>query len=1111
LVLSAALLCVAAPAAAQTTGGIRGRVANAVSGAALGGVVVVARSPALQGEQIGVSERDGSFTLTFLPPGIYSLRFELEQFRVEQMQNVEVQLGQTTPVSIDLVPVSIEAERIVVTGTAPAVDRGSTEIGTNIGHEFIRATPSARRYSQILRETPGATSDAYGVSVFGATSVENTYIVEGLNTTDTGFGRAGADMNTDFFDEIEVKTGGYMPEFGRSTGGIFNLVLQSGSNDLHGEVFVNVSPGFLRARETPIYRVGEAIGRRDEPNLTLDAGFSLGGPILRDRLWFFGGFNPEFRLSTVNRFFQTRFDAIGDGIDSDPEFGLCADGSGPGSIYDCADGDGDGLGDIADAGLEPRNSPDGEPDLDANGNPRVREVDGTNEELDRTRITYFLAGKLTFAATPDHRLSLSYFGNPYTNAGVLRAIDDSRTANGVSGSEAYYNADRSIGSHNVLLNYQGQLMERRMQVEAFAGVHAEHDVLMPESAAQRAPADQHIYPTELQTFERGCPENDSTPFIDCQVSDYVAGGLGGFYDESLNRYTAGFRLTNLLSGHRIRYGFDTELKTYASTRGYTGGHYGLYYGPSADLNGDGIVDDVNDDPYAIEYDSFANYDDNGNIFIHDQDNNPSFEANVQTLTFSAFLQDSWEIDRYFTINGGLRWDYEQLGGTSSDSLITIPDEFAPRIGFSFDPTGRGRARLFASWGMFYESVPLDINQRAFSNEGLVFRQVDDDGNPICWDAAGVPVPGGAPPACTYDPYTSFDQNGDGEFSPDELTIYGAEDALVANNLSGQFHEEFVVGGEVEVVPNWVVGLQAVSRRLGRVIEDISPDGGNTFFIANPGVNDCDVAPEYREALTDACSPNGTYDTDATVFPEPTRTYLGLVFSLRKRLADHSQILASYTLSRTYGDYPGLYAPDNDQLDPNLSSQYDLVELLPNRLGLLPNDHTHSLKVAGSYELGGVTPALKGLTIGLGYHGESGSPYSVLGRHRYYGRLEAFVLPRGTGCGNNNDEDCRTPFTHQFDATVGYDIPIGSAMKLNFNVTVFNFLNFQEAILVDQEYTSDVVLPQAEGSRLTDDPSTANDETLLNVDGDPAVVNPTFGEARLRQAPLSVRLGARLTF
>ena len=105
-------------------------------------------------------------------------------------------------------------------------------------------------------------------------------------------------------------------------------------------------------------------------------------------------------------------------------------------------------------------------------------------------------------------------------------------------------------------------------------------------------------------------------------------------------------------------------------------------------------------------------------------------------------------------------------------------------------------------------------------------------------------------------------------------------------------------------------------------------------------------------------------------------------------------------------------------------------------------------------------------------------------------------------GENDDETCRTPFTHQLDASVGYDIPIGSTMKLNFNVTVFNFLNFQEAVLVDQEYTTDVVLPQPEGTRLAD---------VRDPDGNPISVNPTFGEARLRQEPLTVRLGARFSF
>src|SRR5262249_36524806 len=133
-------------------------------------------------------------------------------------------------------------------------------------------------------------------------------------------------------------------------------------------------------------------------------------------------------------------------------------------------------------------------------------------------------------------------------------------------------------------------------------------------AADNTPAIDLAYPIALDDLEQGrCPESAATPFTDCEVSDYTSGGSGSFYLENLSRYVAGFRLTNLSSGHRIRYGFDTEYKTYNSTRGYSGGFYGTDYGPTADLNGDGVVDGADtdgdgapdDDPYVHEQDYYA--------------------------------------------------------------------------------------------------------------------------------------------------------------------------------------------------------------------------------------------------------------------------------------------------------------------------------------------------------------------------------------------------------------------------------------------------------------------------------------------------------------------------
>ncbi len=1031
IVVCGAMLAVAlasAPSAqAQQTGEIHGRVTSAASSEGLGTVVVVATGEAAQGDQFGLSESDGSFVIPLLPPGTYSIRFELGGFRTRTVDDVVVELGQTREVVIELVPTAVEAQRIVVRAPeTTSIDSGSFESGTNLTRDFIRSTPSGRTYTQVLEQTPGASHDAEGTVVFGATGLENSYVIDGLNTTGVGFGRAAADLNVDFFDEIEIKTAGYMPEYGRSTGGIFNLVLRSGGNEFHGDVFVNATPGFLRARPLAIARAGEAIGREDDPTMDLDLGFAIGGPIIHDRLWFFAGFNPRLQWTDVSRIYSRRVDADGDMM----------------------------------------------PDVDpATGNDQLVEVG--RDHLDRTRTTWRTMGKLTLRLSGTQRLSLSYFGNPYSRSGVLRAIDDSRSSNGVSGSPTYYNGNADSGSHNVALTYTGQFFDRRFRLEAFVGVHTQSDDV---ANTTDTPGHDVLYETSLQSLEPGHCGEDTTNTIDpdCAVSDYRGGGTGGWRQEQLTRYAAGLRATNILRHHTIRYGVETEYKIYDQTEGLSGGYFAADYGSTYDPADPDTL-------FNFEREYYARENPDGSTYLYGAEGHPAFTATVATLTLSAYVQDQWEINRYLTVGGGVRWDLERIQNVDGNSAVTIPNEIAPRFGVSFDPSGRGRSRIYASYGWFYESIPLDINVRSFSRSGETFRYYDGPGptaNQVCTNADGDMALPCTDPDAVAEPYG----------------VLGGADSPVVNDLQGQYHEEYVLGAEYDLGNRWVIGGSGVARRLMRAVEDISPDDGDNYFIANPGENDCDVPAQYRMPLMDACSTGGVYDPNHTVFTAPQRLYLGLVLTVKKRLSDHIALLGSYTLSRSVGNYSGLYSADNDQTDPNISSQYDLPSLVENRYGLLPTDHTHQLKLAMSYELGGLVDALRGLTIGLRYNGASGSPISYLGRHPAYGRREVFILPRGAAG--------RTPFTHQIDLSVGYDIRLPAAMKLNFNVTLFNLFNFQEAVLVDEEYTLDPMEVAAPGTPLS---------ALQRRGGGAVNVNPSFRQPRLRQDPFAIRIGARLSF
>ncbi len=174
------------------------------------------------------------------------------------------------------------------------------------------------------------------------------------------------------------------------------------------------------------------------------------------------------------------------------------------------------------------------------------------------------------------------------------------------------------------------------------------------------------------------------------------------------------------------------------------------------------------------------------------------------------------------------------------------------------------------------------------------------------------------------------------------------------------------------------------------------------------------------------------------FAAPKRNYDALVLTATKRLSHNFLLLASYTYSRTVGNYPGLFQASNGQLDPNISTQYDLRELLVNRDGPLPNDRPHNLKLQGSY----FVPFGRSMVVlGAAFNAFSGSPIEVLGAHPSYGRLETYVLPRGSGG--------RTPFYTQVDLHVSYRRQLSPLFAMEAYWDVFNVANQSAVVAVDQ--------------------------------------------------------------
>ena len=218
-------------------------------------------------------------------------------------------------------------------------------------------------------------------------------------------------------------------------------------------------------------------------------------------------------------------------------------------------------------------------------------------------------------------------------------------------------------------------------------------------------------------------------------------------------------------------------------------------------------------------------------------------------------------------------------------------------------------------------------------------------------------------------------------------------------------------------------------------------------------------------------------------------------TVNKRFSNRFALLGSYTYSRLIGNYPGPFSPYVNQLDPNISSQYDIIDLTANRDGPLNNDRPHNIKLTGFYvqpveRIGGA------FTFSLTLTSVSGRPIQVLGAHSAYGGRQSLILPNGSGG--------RTPFVTQLDLHVGYEQKLGKGVRLSVFGDVVNVLNLQEVTNIDEEYTFSFVSPILYGKP-------GDLKHLRTDDGAPLVVNSNYGQPTAYQAPLYLRFGGRLSF
>lgn len=979
LVLIVVLTSAGVVSAQQTTGTITGRATDAQN-LALPGATVTLTGP--QGSKTTTTDEQGRFAFPYVTPGTYSIRVELQGFNAVERKNIEVSLAQTVDLPFTMAVGGL-TETVDVTATSPLIDQTTTTTGAVISSDLLERVPVGRRVSDTLYLAPGVSSGGTvgqaNPSMSGGSGLENQYVIDGVNVTNQGYGALGSYSIVfgslgnatpfDFIKDVQVKTGGYEAEFGQSTGGVVNVITKSGTNAIKGSAFFYDRPSSLEGNWTQVQTPNGTVQTTE--SRSYDGGAEGGGPILKDRLFFFGAFDPSRDVRT----FQ---------------------------------------------------APQDFPLLSLGG-------------VDRIRDNKTYAAKATMQLTNAQRIDASFFGDP------------SKGLNGPQRASALLNQTTSgfstldYGSHNQTVRYSGAISPSWLLEGYFAR------------------AVNNISET---------PSVDAWEVTDRTVTPNVTTGGIGFFEEgnrSLN-WQWSLKATNQLGAHEIRYGYEYDRANWDQLNNYTGP---TFVAPNGNQTATGAVVEVIPDPtfgqiYRVTRARFTS--------------GPTTTQNYQ----SFFVQDTWRVGDRLTINPGLRYEQQTLNGNAI-SDFTLKNNWAPRVGATYQPDASGKTKVYGNWGRYYSRMPNDLAARALSSELTVTRgdyfdagltQAVPDGTLAGGQTTHLVLSGGTA-GDTIDP-----------------------------NSKMSYIDEFVLGVDREVLPHTSVGINYIHRNTGRVLEDVANCPMAAYFVDDTagictGVSYILTNPSSTTPVNPAVIAADPRFADVS-FASPKHVYDAVELTWNTRYANNWSALASYRWSRLRGNFEGFYRDDNGQSDPGISSMYDFpqndptytsigvpdfgfegdIRFLGDPNGILPLDRPHQFKIYGQY-------TWRDLNLGLGLFAGSGAPLTPLATNPAYGNGgEIPADARGSGIQTVDGLKTRTPFQSQVDFQAAYNLKLGGDRRVTLLADVFNLFDQQ----IVQNYDT---------------------WTSLTFGGGP---NPNFGQPTSQilagpqfQIPRQIRVGARFTF
>jgi hypothetical protein len=1083
--------------AQRTTGDIEGVVTDP-SGAVVPNVTVtiVSAQSTGGGAEANVTsgfrrtvqtDSNGYYRVQQVPPGSYLVTTAaISGFGEGRVPNVRVSVDNTTRADIALLAAGATAQVDISADDAPPIDTGGSKIQSNITSQRIELLPKGVDFTSVLKTVPGTRPEgnAGGVSVDGASGSENAFYIDGQEVTNfrTGTLNGNNAIPTQFVQEVQVKSSGFEAEFGGATGGVISVMTKGGSNDWRGEFGVQFTTPKLNGGNRPtLYRFSnnstEYLTAPKSEGSNFFPTANLSGPIIKDRLWFFGSYSPQY-FNTTNR----------------------------ATYY-------------------------------SNAPAATRVVTAT--ETYRFKRTYEYAFlRLDASPTDNLRLTGTYTWNPIIDEGALPVgtisiggappvVNFGGNIGTLRGAQL---TDRQGGRQNSN-NITAQAVWTPTSKLVISGRFS-RGFLNEKLGSYFVPTGTRFI-CQYGSPSIGC----STGFADPANSNVFKDvSIRENYEVD-----ASYLVSNFGGRHEFKGGYQRFKIKNDVDRGYVdAGRVDLYVQtpgiatPEAPYQDIISIADLGAPVTPTCVGGTCLYDEDGYI------TNPAYIGAGEVIRFgtkgvgsnlnqSIYIQDRWQPTSRLTLNLGVRMEKEDLpsfNGLAPPINFGFFDKISPRLGFAYDLTGDGKTKVFAFYGKFFDRLKFELPRGSFGGD---FYRVDffevfaGDGDFRSFTVDRVlgnydDAPGGTCPTtgfigsgisrCQFDYRIASND-------PNATIFTGAVDP----ELKPFQQTEFTAGLERQLSRDYVIKGRYTFKNVDKAIEDagiITPGGSEAYIIGNPGEG------LHAELLNEL-----GYDR----ITKPQRRYNAVEVQLDKRLSSNYYFNLNYTWSRLYGNYSGLASSDEaGRTSPGVNRFFDLPMIgftlagEPDN-GLLATDRTHVFNAYGSYILDWWgsktnTTEFSGFTTF-----QSGTPVTT-------------TIPWITTVIYTERGDLgRTPMFTQTDFAVSHKYRFGRDNRFTFaaDLNIINLFNEDNITGYYTQKSTVTLQPNTTGAYGTqfidfNDPETSLDDTVNFVrainaytsgsiltatesylQGNSTRIDGRYGQANAYQGPRSVRFGFRLLF